>query len=52
MDEEAEDGVEAARVLTLGLRDRWFAPALLPEVLAAEGFTAGQIADRIQHELH
>ena len=40
------------RVLTLGLRDRWFTPALLPEVLAAEGFTAGQIADRIQHELH
>lgn len=40
-----------ARVLPIALRDRWFRPGLLPDVLAAEGFTGEQIADRVRAEI-
>jgi glutamate-1-semialdehyde aminotransferase/transketolase C-terminal domain/subunit len=36
-----------ARVLPIALTERWFRPALLPDVLAREGFTGPQIAARI-----
>ncbi len=36
-----------ADVQPLALEERWFRPALLPDVLAFEGFTAEQIARRI-----
>ncbi len=35
-------------VLPIALEQRWFRPALLPHVLAHEGFTAPQLVDRIQ----
>jgi len=35
------------RLLHFALQQRWFVPALLPDVLAQEGFTAEQIAPRI-----
>jgi transketolase len=38
----------AARVLPLALEERWFEPALLPEVLACEGFDAERIAERVE----
>jgi len=38
-------------VLPLALDERWFKPALLPDVLAFEGFTAESIAHRIQRRL-
>lgn len=38
----------SAPVLSIALEDRWFTPALLPAVLAHEGFTGPQIAERIQ----
>jgi transketolase len=34
-------------VLPIGLESRWFKPALLPDVLQQEGFTALQLAERI-----
>jgi transketolase len=40
-----------ARTLTLALDDRWFRPALLPDVLAVEGFTGEAIARRIEEVL-
>lgn len=38
-------------VLPIALDKRWFVPALLDDVLEAEGFTAPQIADRITSAL-
>lgn len=38
-------------VLPLALPNRWFKPALLPDVLSYEGFTAVQLADRIRAAL-
>jgi len=38
-------------VIPLALREKWFRPALLPDVLEYEGFTGRQIADRILREL-
>lgn len=40
-----------ANVLPIALPDRWFKPALLDGVLEHEGFTGGQIAERISREL-
>lgn len=40
-----------ARVLPFALNDKWFKPALLNDVLAYEGFTAIQIADKILDKL-
>jgi transketolase len=40
-----------ARVLPISLPRRWFVPALLPDVLAAEGFTGERIAARILEAL-
>ena len=40
-----------ANVLPLGLKERWFRPGLLNEVLETEGFTAEKIAGRIREEL-
>jgi transketolase len=39
------------RSLAIGLEERWFKPALLHDVLAYEGFTGAQIADRILEAL-
>jgi transketolase len=36
-----------AKVLPFALKERWFKPALLPNVLAYEGFTGKQIAEKI-----
>jgi len=36
-----------ARVLPIALNDKWFKPALLPDVLHHEGFTGKQIAEKI-----
>ena len=36
-----------ANVMPYGLDGKWFKPALLPQVLAYEGFTGKQIAERI-----
>ncbi len=36
-----------ADVLPIALRERWFKPALLDDVLAVEGFTGAAIAERI-----
>jgi transketolase len=38
----------SARVLPIALEDRWFKPALLADVLSYEGFTAAQLAERIE----
>ena len=38
-------------VFPFALRDRWFTPALLPDVLRHEGFTGEQMADRIHRAL-
>lgn len=40
-----------ANVLPIALEERWFKPALLPEVLEYEGFTGAQIAERIRKRL-
>lgn len=45
-----ERGV-AARVHSISLEDRWFKPALLPEVLSHEGFTGEQLAQRVRKVL-
>jgi transketolase len=37
----------SAHVLPIALEEKWFVPALLPEVLAHERFTGPQIADRV-----
>lgn len=42
---------ETADVLPFALDERWFHPALLPDVLRHEGFTADQIAARILERL-
>jgi transketolase len=42
---------ETADVLPFALDERWFKPALLPDVLRHEGFTADQIAARILERL-
>jgi transketolase len=36
-----------ARVLPIALNDKWFKPALLPDVLQHEGFTGKQIAEKV-----
>ncbi len=41
-----------ANVLPLALVDRWFRPALLGDVLAYEGFTGPQIAEKISRKLN
>ena len=38
---------KTANVLPFALKDRWFRPALLPDVLQHEGFTGKQIAEHI-----
>jgi transketolase len=38
---------EAARVHSIALEERWFKPALLPDVLSHEGFTGPQLAERV-----
>ncbi len=38
---------QTANVLPIALNERWFKPARLPDVLAYEGFTGKQIAERI-----
>ncbi len=45
-----EEGI-SAKVLPLALKDRWFTPALLPDVLETEGFTAQRIADQVTARL-
>ena len=40
-----------ANVLPLALKNRWFKPALLPDVLEYEGFSGPQIADKVIREL-
>ena len=40
-----------ANVLPLALKERWFRPGLLNEVLETEGFTAEKIAGRIREKL-
>jgi transketolase len=40
-----------AQVLPFALNEKWFKPALLNDVLAYEGFTAAQIADKILDKL-
>jgi transketolase len=40
-----------ARVLPFALKDRWFKPALLDDVIHYEGFTGAQIANRIEEQL-
>jgi transketolase len=40
-----------ARTLSIGFPGRWFTPALLPEVLRAEGLTGPDIAARIRSAL-
>jgi transketolase len=42
---------QTADVLPFALDERWFRPALLPDVLRFEGFTADQIAARILERL-
>ncbi|MFD1257670.1 transketolase family protein [Mucilaginibacter terrae] len=37
----------SAKVLPMALNDRWFRPALLPDVLQHEGFTGKQIAETL-----
>lgn len=39
---------KTADVLPLSLNEKWFKPGLLSEVLAYEGFTGAQIAERIE----
>ena len=36
-----------ARVLPIALKEKWFKPALLPDVLLHEGFTGKQVAEKI-----
>ena len=36
-----------ARVLPMALKEKWFKPSLLPDVLEYEGFTGKQIAEKI-----
>jgi transketolase len=38
---------KTANVLPMALNDKWFRPALLPDVLRHEGFTGKQIAEKI-----
>lgn len=40
-----------ANVLPLALNEKWFKPGLLSEVLAYEGFTGPQIAERVQQHV-
>jgi transketolase len=40
-----------ARVIPIALPDRWFRPALLPQVLEHEGFTGKRIAQRITEKM-
>jgi transketolase len=42
----------SAPVLPLALENRWFKPALLPDVLDYEGFTAPQLAEKILHKFY
>lgn len=41
-----------ARLLPVGLEQRWFKPALLDDVLEFEGFTGERLAERILNTLH
>ncbi|MEO1436218.1 MAG: transketolase C-terminal domain-containing protein [Bacteroidota bacterium] len=41
----------APKVIPLALNEKWYKPGLLSEVLAYEGFTGPQIAERIQAQL-
>ncbi|MFN0014463.1 MAG: transketolase family protein [Saprospiraceae bacterium] len=43
---------QTADVLPLALREKWFKPGRLPDVLEHEGFTARQIADKITTDSH
>jgi len=38
---------KTANVLPMALKEKWFRPALLPDVLLHEGFTGKQIAEQI-----
>jgi transketolase len=40
----------ASRVMPISLKDRWFKPALLPDILFYEGFTGEEIAETILKE--
>ena len=40
-----------ANVLPMALEERWFTPTLLPQLLEVEGFSAPQIANRVQARL-
>jgi transketolase len=40
-----------ANVFPIALKERWYKPALLPEVLEYEGFTGKKIAEKILNEL-
>lgn len=40
-----------ANVLPISLNEKWFKPGLLSEVLAYEGFTGPQIAERVQQHV-
>ncbi|MBN1992747.1 MAG: transketolase [Anaerolineae bacterium] len=42
----------SARVLPLALQNRWFKPALLPQALDYEGFTAPQLTERILQKFY
>lgn len=46
-----EQGEQPCAVEAIALKNRWFKPALLPDVLRYEGFTGEQIAERIQKRL-
>jgi transketolase len=38
----------AARLHAIALEERWFKPALLPDVLEYEGFTGPRLAERVR----
>jgi len=40
-----------ARILPIALAEKWFTPAMLPDVLRSEGFTGEQIAQKISAKL-
>ncbi len=51
LSEELVKREEMATVLPIALEERWFKPALLPDVLEYEGFTGKQIAKKIKERL-
>jgi transketolase len=40
-----------ARIIPLGLEERWFVPAMLPDVLDLEGFSASRLVERVERAL-